>query len=92
MKSSGLPWPLDQISVICFKLCPYLRTYITALWGEILRSGHIPEPWKRAATILIHKKDSTNNPANFRPITMESVPLKIFMSLLRDISISKWIH
>ena len=76
--------------MICFKRCPYLRTYITA-FGEILRSGHIPEPWKRAATILIHKKDSTDNPANFRQITLESVPLKIFTSLLRG-RISIFLH
>ena len=59
--------------------------------GETLRSGHIPEPWKRAATILIHKKDSTDNPDKFHPITIECVPLKIFTSLLRD-GISIFIH
>ena len=26
MKSSGSPCPLDQISIICFKRCPYLRS------------------------------------------------------------------
>jgi hypothetical protein len=31
MKASGSPCPLDQISVICFKRCPYLRTYLTEL-------------------------------------------------------------
>ena len=26
-ETSGSPSPLDQISMICFKRCPYLRTY-----------------------------------------------------------------
>ena len=25
MKTSGSPCPLDQISIICYKRCPYLR-------------------------------------------------------------------
>ena len=28
MKASGCPCPLDQLSIICFKRCPYLRSYI----------------------------------------------------------------
>ena len=33
---------------------------------------------------LIHKKDATVDPGNFRPITLESVPLKIFTSAMRN--------
>jgi hypothetical protein len=31
MKTSGSPSPLDQISIISFKRCPYLRSYLTEL-------------------------------------------------------------
>ena len=43
----------------------------------------IPIIWKRAIPILINK-DSTDDPCNFRPITLESVPLKIFTSAMRN--------
>ena len=33
---------------------------------------------------LVHKKGNSDYPANFRPITLETVPLKIFTSCLRD--------
>ena len=33
---------------------------------------------------MIHKKDETDNSANFRPITLESVPLKVFTLCLRN--------
>ena len=59
MKSKGSPCPLDQISIICFKKCPYLRTYITAICAKVWETNHIPSSWKRAVSILIHKKDST---------------------------------
>ena len=49
-----------------------------------LGKNHIPSSWKRAVRILIYKKDSTDNPANFRPITLEPVALKIFTSSLRN--------
>ena len=84
MKASGSPCPLDQISIICYKRCPYMRSYIHAILKEVWRQKYIPEVWRRAITVLIHKKDSTSDPANFRPITLEPVALKIFTSLLRN--------
>ena len=33
---------------------------------------------------LIHKKGETDKPANFPPITLESIPLKVFTSCLRN--------
>ena len=84
MKTSGSPCPLDQLSIICFKRCPYLRTYLTELIRSVWVSGTIPVEWKRACTILIHKKGEANDPSNFRPITLESIPLKVFTSCLRN--------
>ena len=84
MKSSGSPCPLDQLSIICFKRCPYLRTYLTELIRESWLSGIVPTEWKRACTIRIHKKSNTNDPSNFRRITLQSVPLKVFASCLRN--------
>ena len=84
MKTSGSPSPLDQISIICFKRCPYLRTYLTELIQAVWLSGTVPDEWKKACTILIHKKDDPNLPENFRPITLQSVPLKVFTSSLRN--------
>ena len=84
MKSSAYPCPLDQLSIICFKRCPYLRSYVTNIIHEIWKSQAVPTIWKKACTILIHKKGDTSDPSNFRPITLKSVPLKIFISCLRS--------
>ena len=78
MKASGSPCPLDQLSIISFKRCSYLRTYITELICAVWLSGVVSTEWKKACTILIHKKGEANDPSNFRPITLESIPLKIF--------------
>ena len=84
MKASGSPCPLDKISTIPFKRCPYLGSYLKELFHAIWQSGDTPFEWKKACTILIRKKGDTSDPANFRPITLVSVPLKIFTSCLRD--------
>ena len=83
MKTSGSPCPLDQISIISYKRCPYLRSYLTAIIAEIWKKKVIPPTWKKAITILIYKKGSTDNPGNFRSITLETVTLKILTSALR---------
>lgn len=38
--------------------------------------------WKTATTILIHKKDSTDNADNFRPIALMSCIYKLVMGIL----------
>ena len=63
MKSSGCPCPLDQIPILVFKHCPHLRSYLTAVLEQVRESGKVPEVWKKATTILIHKKESCEDPA-----------------------------
>ena len=43
-----------------------------------------PTEWKKACTSLIHKKGDTKVPSKFCPITLESIPLKVFTSCLRN--------
>ena len=54
------------------------------VFRTVWQSGEIPNEWKKGCTVLIHKKVEQSDPANFRPITLESTPLKIFTPCLRD--------
>ena len=47
MKSSGSPCPLDQLSIIAFKRCPYLRMFLIDITRSVWSSGEIPLNWKR---------------------------------------------
>ena len=84
MKASGSPCPLNQISIIYFKKCPFLQTYLRAICQEIWATKEILSIWCKATTILIYKKGDTNDPSNFRPITLEPVALKVLTSLIRE--------
>ena len=80
--TSGSPCPLDQISIIPFKRCPYLRFSLTEVFRNVWLTGEIPNVWKKASTVLVHKKGDQSDPTTFRPITLECTPLKIFTSCL----------
>ena len=51
-----------------------------AVWS----SGTLRNEWKKACTVLAHKKVDPSDPANFRPIALESIPLKAFTSALQN--------
>ena len=54
------------------------------MFPNVWLTGEIPNVWKKACTVLVHKKGDQSDPAYFRPITLECTPLKIFTSCLRD--------
>ena len=51
---------------------------------EVRRSNTLPAQRTKVTTILIHKKGDPSLPENFKPIFLEPVSLKTFMSLLRN--------
>ena len=51
----------------------------------MLEFRKIPNCWKKGITILIHKKGDQSDPSNFRPITLQFIPYKIFSSLIRNL-------
>ena len=84
MKAGAAACPLDQVSVLTLKKCPYLRTYLTCLMPKLWKGQNIPSVWKKAVTILIFKSDNPSNPKNFRPITLENVFVKVYTSFIRN--------
>ena len=64
--------------------CPYLCSKLTKIIRYIWISKKVPAFWKRACTVLVYKKGSPDDPTNFTPISLQSVPLTIFTSCIRD--------
>ena len=59
-------------------LLKYLKIWINTMMKE----GKIPEFLKQGRVTLIYKRDDCLNPANYRPITITSVLLKLFTRVL----------
>ena len=49
---------------------------------ESLRTGEIPEDWRKANITPIFKKRSKNYPANYRPVSLTSQVCKILESIV----------
>ena len=65
MKSGASPRPLDQISVIPLKKCPYLRIFLWRIISSAWTRAEFPEAWKQEMPILASKKDSILIPPIF---------------------------
>ena len=84
MKLSASPCPLHQISIIVLKKCSYLRTYLWRIISVSWSRGDFPTAWKRDVTVLAYKKDSNEDPSNYRPITLQPVLTNVLTSILRN--------
>ena len=60
-----------------------------AIFNRCLRDGRVPASWKTATTVLIYKKGDSADPANFRPIALQSCLYKLLMAVLSD-RVTKW--
>ena len=84
MRSGALPCPSDQVSVIILKKCPIVRTMLWKIISHCWLNKHFPNVWKRRVTVLAYKKGDTDNPENFRPITLQPVMSKVFTSIIKN--------
>ena len=47
-------------------------------------TGHLPNDWKMANVVPIHKKGDKSNVENYRPISLTCLVMKIFEKIVRD--------
>jgi len=67
-----------------------LILYLATLFTTCLNVGRVPREWGKANIIPIHKKGSTLDPANFRPIALLNTLPKLFTSILND-RLNRWV-
>ena len=67
----------------------FISPYLCTIFNYIFDSGVYPQAWCKGVIIPIFKKGETNNPANYRGITLIDIMAKIFSLTLRN-RINKW--
>ena len=55
---------------------------LTKLYNASLKSASIPNDWKQSNVTVIHKSGPTNDPSNFRPISVVPIIAKVLEKLV----------
>ena len=86
MQNGKSPSPTDQITNEYIKTTMHmLMPVYTKLFNCVLETGFLPESWLTGTIIPIFKnKGESNNPTNYRPITILSCLGKLFTSILNN--------
>mgnify|MGYP000403395009 CR=1 FL=1 len=73
-------WHPRVLNELAAQLCEPL----SILLRKSLDSGQLPDIWKMAHVVPIHKKGSRSVAGNYRPVSLTAIIAKVFESLIRD--------
>ena len=75
----------DAISGAVLRNCSETLAYpLSILFNLSYNTGYIPQEWKLANAVPVHKKDDKNKVTNYRPISLTSLVMKVFERILYD--------
>ncbi len=82
-KSSKCP-DINGISPAVMKIAPnVLAVPLTFIINQAISTGEVPRCWKVARVLPLHKKNSKESAANYRPVSILPSPSKILEEVLR---------
>ncbi|KAJ7423570.1 RNA-directed DNA polymerase from mobile element jockey-like protein [Pitangus sulphuratus] len=55
---------------------------LSIIYQQSWLTGEVPDDWKLASVTLIHKKGWKEDPGNFRPVSLTSVPGKVMEQIM----------
>ena len=68
----------DAISGAVLKNCSKTLAYpLSVLFNLSYNTGYIPQEWKLANVVPVHKKEDKNKVTNYRPISLTSLVMKV---------------
>ena len=84
LKPNSAPGP-DSITVSLLQAVrEELLAPLLIIYEKTLSSGIVPKDWKEAIVTPIFKKGTKGKAENYRPVSLTSIPCKIFESIMKD--------
>ena len=75
----------DGINGAVLKNCSETLSYpLSILFNLVYNTGYIPQEWKVANVVPVHKKDDKNKVTNYRPISLTSLVMKVLERIIYD--------
>ena len=83
----------DGINGAVFKNCSETLSYpLSILFNLVYNIGYIPQEWKVANVVPVHKKDDKNKVTNYRPISLTSLVMKVLECIIYYELLCRTIH
>ncbi len=83
MKKNKAPGP-DEIVIELIEKSSALQDRLHKITNKIWDEHQVPENLVQGDTIMIHKKNNENDPANYRPITLLNHSFKVITKILNN--------
>ena len=64
------------------ELADVIARPLSIIFEKSWRTGDVPEDWRKANVTPIYQKSSREDPGNYRPISLTSIPGKVMERIL----------
>jgi hypothetical protein len=84
LKLDKSPGPDQLHPRVLYEVRELISGPLQLLFDKSINSGELPEDWKLATVVAIHKKGNKSDVKNYRPVSLTCILCKVMESFIRD--------